>query len=73
MGGSNLPDASVFGKLHAVDTKLAVEATVGVRIVVAVVDDVVVVALLQDAVVSGAVNGAVGIGFEDATAIFIRT
>ena len=63
----------IFRKLHAIDAKLAVEATVGVRVVVAVVDDIVVVALLQDAVVSGTVDGAVSIGFENATAIFIRT
>ena len=63
----------IFRMLPSVDTKLAVEATVGVRIVVTVVDDVVVVALLQDAVVSGTVNGAVSISFENATAIFIRT
>ena len=72
MGRSNLPDAPVFGKLHTVDAKLAVEATVGVWIVVTVVDDIIVFTLLQDAVVPGTVNGTVGVGFEDATAIFIR-
>ena len=58
---------------HAVDAKLAVEATVGVWIVVAVINDIVIIAFLKDAVVAGTVNGSVSIGFEDAAAIGVRT
>ena len=58
---------------HAVDAKLAVEATVGVWIVVAVINDIVIIAFLKDAVVAGTVNGFVSIGFEDAAAIGVRT
>ena len=58
---------------HAVDAKLAVEATVGVWIVVAVINDIVIIAFLKDAVVAGTVNGSVSIGFENAAAIGVGT
>ena len=58
---------------HAVDAKLAVETTVGVWIIVAVINDIVIIAFLKDTVVPGTVNGTVSIGFEDAAAIGVRT
>ncbi len=58
---------------HAVDGKLAVETTVGVWIIVAVINDIVIIAFLKDTVVAGTVNGSVSIGFEDTATIGVRT
>ena len=41
------------------------ETTVGVWIIVAVINDIVIIAFLKDTVVAGTVNGSVSIGFED--------
>ena len=48
------------------------ETTVGVWIIVAVINDIVIIAFLEDTVMSGTVNGAVSIGFEDAATIGVR-
>ena len=72
MGGGDFLNRSVCIECHAVDAKLAVEATVGVWIIVAVINDIVIITFLEDTVMSGTVNGTVSIGFEDAAAIGVR-
>ena len=45
----------------------------GVGVVVTVVYDIVVVAIDEYRVVAGTVDGAIGIGLEDATLVFVGT
>ena len=70
---NDLLDGAVGIEFEFVDCYLAMESTVRVRIVVAMIYDVVVVAFLQHAVVSRTVNGSVGIGLEDSAVVGIRT
>ena len=51
----------------------AVETTVGVWIIVAVINDIGTIAFLKDTVVAGTVNGSVSIGFEDTATIGVRS
>ena len=71
MGGLHLLYLAIRGEVQFVDANLSVEAMRGLWDVVAMVDDVVFVAVLQDAMMAGAMNGAVVVGFEDATLVFI--
>ena len=70
VGGDDGEDIPFAIETHLVDADLAVEAVDGVGIVVAVIDDVVMSVLLDDAMMSRTVDGAVGIGLQDAALVF---
>ena len=59
MCGDDGQDVAIGVELHLVDAHLTVEAVDGLRVVVAVVDDVVAAINLDDTVVPGAVDGLV--------------
>ena len=71
MSGDNLQDISLCIELHLVDTYLTVESMDGVGIVVAVIYDVVIVTVNEHGVMARAMDGAVGIGLQDATLVLV--
>ena len=71
MSGDDLLDISLCIELHLVDTYLTVESMDGVGIVVTVIYDVVIVAIDEYGVVAGAMDGAIGIGLQDAAFILV--
>ena len=73
VGWNHFLDGSVGVEFQLVYCHLSVEATVGMRVVVAMINDVVVVAFLQHAVVTWSVHGSVGIGLEDGAVVGVGT
>ena len=73
MRGVDGANPTFLVKFKFVDTYLAMETTVGMRIVVAVIDYIVVITLLEHAVMPRTMYCAVSIRLKDAPLIFVGT
>ena len=72
MGGDDGEEGAVGSEAKLVDADLAVEAVDGMGIVMTMIDDVIVSVFLDDAMMARPVDGAVGIGLQDATLVCKR-
>ena len=72
MSRGNCFDASVGQEFYLIDAYLTMKTAIGVRVVVAVINNVVVIALLQYAMMTWTMNGTIGISLEYASLVFVR-